>query len=241
MWSITHGEQPFPVISQVSLDGTTPNVPSVRKDPSLYTAEEKRIRKIDRLERSLLIRGIPNNIYSLIDMDKKEDGKKRDMSKVKCYNCKKEGHFSKDRRKAIVKDYNYFKIKMLHANKDSDDQVLLAKDLAWMEMSSDSEEELSANMAFTDKMENIISNSEENSSFDKDTIVEVSYYSSDSESESKFDETSDYSDKFELNYGLFVDKDDDQAFSMMQLNLSQNDHDESEIDHSESEDKDYFS
>nr|GEZ61156.1 hypothetical protein [Tanacetum cinerariifolium] len=28
--------------------------------------------------------------------DKKADEKKRDMSKVKCYNCKKEGHFSKD-------------------------------------------------------------------------------------------------------------------------------------------------
>nr|GEZ94313.1 integrase, catalytic region, zinc finger, CCHC-type, peptidase aspartic, catalytic [Tanacetum cinerariifolium] len=29
--------------------------------------------------------------------DKKADEKKRDMSKVKCYNCKKEGHFAKDK------------------------------------------------------------------------------------------------------------------------------------------------
>nr|GEX46390.1 hypothetical protein [Tanacetum cinerariifolium] len=39
--------------------------------------------------------------------DKKADEKKRDISKVKCYNCKKEGHFAKDCKKAKVKDYNY--------------------------------------------------------------------------------------------------------------------------------------
>ncbi|GJZ93110.1 hypothetical protein Tco_0665175 [Tanacetum coccineum] len=31
------------------------------------TAEEKKTRKIDRLARSLLIQGLPNDIYSLID------------------------------------------------------------------------------------------------------------------------------------------------------------------------------
>nr|GEW48469.1 hypothetical protein [Tanacetum cinerariifolium] len=35
--------------------------------------------------------------------DKKVDEKKRDMSKVKCYNCKKECHFSKDCKKAKAK------------------------------------------------------------------------------------------------------------------------------------------
>nr|GFC68781.1 hypothetical protein [Tanacetum cinerariifolium] len=71
--------------------------------------------------------------------DKKADEKKRDMSKVKCYNCKNEGHFAKDCKKAKVKDYNYYKIKMLLAKKDSDEQVLLAEDQAWMESSSDSD------------------------------------------------------------------------------------------------------
>ncbi|GJU92349.1 hypothetical protein Tco_1304772 [Tanacetum coccineum] len=41
---ITHGEQPLPVVTQVSLAGT-----------------------IDRLARPLLIQGLPNDIYSLID------------------------------------------------------------------------------------------------------------------------------------------------------------------------------
>nr|GEV61490.1 hypothetical protein [Tanacetum cinerariifolium] len=68
--------------------------------------------------------------------EKKVDEKKRGMSKVKCYNCKKEGHFSKDYKKAKVKDYEYYKIKMLLVKKDKDEQVLLAKDHAWMESSS---------------------------------------------------------------------------------------------------------
>nr|GFA85824.1 hypothetical protein [Tanacetum cinerariifolium] len=46
---------------------------------------------------------------------KKANEKKRDVSRVKCYNCKKEGHFSKDCKKAKVKDYEYYKTKMLLA------------------------------------------------------------------------------------------------------------------------------
>nr|GEV66418.1 hypothetical protein [Tanacetum cinerariifolium] len=60
--------------------------------------------------------------------EKKVDEKKRDMSKVKCYNYKKEGRFAKDCKKAKVKDYEYYKTKMLLAKKDKDKKVLLAKD-----------------------------------------------------------------------------------------------------------------
>nr|GFC11295.1 hypothetical protein [Tanacetum cinerariifolium] len=72
-------------------------------------------------------------------VEKKGDEKKGDMSRVKCYNCKKEGHFAKDCKKAKVKDYAYYKTKMLLAKKDKDEQVLLAEDQAWMESSSDSD------------------------------------------------------------------------------------------------------
>nr|GEY31908.1 hypothetical protein [Tanacetum cinerariifolium] len=85
--------------------------------------------------------------------DKKADEKKRDISKVKCYNCKNEGHFAKDCKKANVKDYNYYKTKMLLAKKDSDEQVLLAEDQAWMESSSDSDQEINANMVFMAQIE----------------------------------------------------------------------------------------
>nr|GFC54036.1 hypothetical protein [Tanacetum cinerariifolium] len=96
--------------------------------------------------------------------DKKADEKKRDMSKVKCYNCKKEGHFSKDCKKAKVKDYNYYKIKMFLAKKYSDEQVLLAEDQAWMESSSDSDQEINANMVFMAQIEKVLSDSDESSS-----------------------------------------------------------------------------
>nr|GEX04601.1 hypothetical protein [Tanacetum cinerariifolium] len=102
-------------------------------------------------------------------VEKKDDEKKQDMSKVKCYNCKKEGHFKKDCKKAKVKDYEYYKTKMLPAKKDKEEQVLLAEDHAWMESSKAS------------------------SSSADDKISEVSYYLSESESESEY-ETSEYYD-----------------------------------------------
>nr|GFA99361.1 hypothetical protein [Tanacetum cinerariifolium] len=79
----------------------------------------------------------------------KDDEKKRDMGRVKCYNCKKEGHFAKDCKNAKVKDYEYYKIKMLLAKKDKDEQVRLAEDQAWMELSkassSSADEKISEN------------------------------------------------------------------------------------------------
>ncbi|GKA25999.1 retrovirus-related pol polyprotein from transposon TNT 1-94 [Tanacetum coccineum] len=364
--SITHGEQPLPVVAQVTLAGTAPSTPPTLKDPKYWTAEEKRIRRINHLARSLLIQGLPNGIYSLIDSndtaqelwdalekqmcgseygeqdrkaailyeyetfkatkgdqlldtylhylqflnnlqpewkqygtlmrqtknlmdinidalynilkknqgdvneamgykkkavmatldplalvaektkvsksrekvvvqskskgsddedisdlkkiitllakafnrkkyyakptnnnlrtslassstnkkpryvksekkkeDKKADEKKQDMSKVKCYNCKKEGHFAKDCKKAKVKDYNYYKTKMLLAKKDDDEQVLFAEDQAWMESSSDLDQEISANMVFMAKMEKVLLDSKESSSSAKETITEI--------------------------------------------------------------------
>nr|GFA27964.1 hypothetical protein [Tanacetum cinerariifolium] len=86
-------------------------------------------------------------------VEKKADEKKRDLSKVKCYNCKKEGHFAKECKKAKIKDYNYYKTKMLLAKKDSDEEVLLVVDQAWLESISDSDQEINANMVFMAQIE----------------------------------------------------------------------------------------
>nr|GEU70873.1 retrotransposon protein, putative, Ty3-gypsy subclass [Tanacetum cinerariifolium] len=139
---------------------------------------------------------------------KKADEKRQDMSRVKCYNYKKEGHFAKDCKKVKVKDYDYYKTNMLLAKKDKDEQVLLAEDQAWMESSSDSDQEINANMVFMAQIEKVLSDSEASSSSANEKIFEVSYYLSESESESEF-ETSKYYDN-STNYGLFLNSDDDQ-------------------------------
>ncbi|GKD60759.1 retrovirus-related pol polyprotein from transposon TNT 1-94, partial [Tanacetum coccineum] len=63
-------------------------------------------------------------------------------------------------------------------------------------------------MVFMAKMEKVLLDSEESSLSVEETIAEVSYYTSKSESESEY-ETSEYYDNSK-NYGLFVDNDDDQ-------------------------------
>nr|GFC83737.1 hypothetical protein [Tanacetum cinerariifolium] len=79
---------------------------------------------------------------------KKDDEKKRDISKVKCCNCKKEGHFAKDCKKA---------------------------------------KEINANMVFMAQIEKVLSDSEASSSSADEKIYEVSYYLSESESESEYE------------------------------------------------------
>nr|GEV01920.1 hypothetical protein [Tanacetum cinerariifolium] len=170
---------------------------------------------------------------------KKDDEKKRAMSKVKCYNCKKEGHFAKDCKKVKVKDYEYYKIKMLLAKKDKDEQVLLDEDQAWMESSSDSNQEINANMVFMAQIEKVLLDSEASSLSTDDKISEVAYYLSESESEPEY-ETSEYYDNT-TTYGLFVNDNDDQEifydFENFHENLieSQIDHNELAVDHNDSE------
>nr|GFB50739.1 hypothetical protein [Tanacetum cinerariifolium] len=180
-------------------------------------------------------------------VEKKVDEKKHDVSRVKCYNCKKEGHFAKDCKKAKVKDYEYYKTKVLLAKKDKDEQVLLSEDQAWMESSSDSDQKINANMVFMAQIEKVLSDSEASSSSADENIFEVSYYLSESESEFEF-ETSEYYDN-STNYGIFVNNDDDQeifhdAIESASENFienhidSQKGYDTSDVDHNDSEEKD---
>nr|GFC38444.1 hypothetical protein [Tanacetum cinerariifolium] len=171
---------------------------------------------------------------------KNDDEKKRDMSRVKCYNYKKEGHFAKDCKKAKVKDYEYYKTKILLAKKEKDKQVLLDEDQAWMESSSDLDQEINANMVFMAQIEKVLSDSEATSSFANEKISDVSYYLSESESKSEF-KTLEYYDN-STNYGLFMNNDDDQeifhdAIEYASENFIENhidfqkDYDKSDVDH----------
>nr|GEX19986.1 retrovirus-related Pol polyprotein from transposon TNT 1-94 [Tanacetum cinerariifolium] len=68
--SIKNGDQPLPRVTQVSINGTTSTEQPPLKDKSMWSDQEKRIQKIDHLARSLLIQGLPNDIYSLINSNK---------------------------------------------------------------------------------------------------------------------------------------------------------------------------
>ncbi|GKF77311.1 hypothetical protein Tco_0229781, partial [Tanacetum coccineum] len=77
----------------------------ILKDPKPYTVEEKRIRKIDRLARSLLIQRLPNDIYSLIYSN--------DTTKELCDALKRQmrgSEFGEQDRKVFVQyEYETFK------------------------------------------------------------------------------------------------------------------------------------
>nr|GEX04889.1 hypothetical protein [Tanacetum cinerariifolium] len=135
------------------------------------------------------------------------------------------------------------------SKKDSDEQVLLAEDQAWMESSSDSDQEINANMVFMAQIEKVLSESDESSSSAEETIAEVAYYTTESESGSEF-KTSEYYDN-STKYGLFVNNDDDQeifhdAIESASENFienhidSQKDYDKSEVDHNESKEKEHL-
>nr|GEZ63916.1 hypothetical protein [Tanacetum cinerariifolium] len=68
--SIKNGNQPLPRVTQVSIARTSSTEQPHLKDKSMWSDQEKRIQNIDRLARSLLIQGISNDIYSLIDSNK---------------------------------------------------------------------------------------------------------------------------------------------------------------------------
>nr|GFA25224.1 hypothetical protein [Tanacetum cinerariifolium] len=123
---------------------------SANKKQEFVKSDDKKVEKKDDKKKQDMSKSA-NKKQEFVKSDdkkveKKDDEKKKDMSKVKSYNCKKEGHFAKDCKKAKVKDYNYYKTKMLLSKKDSDEQVLLAEDQAWMESSSDADQEINANM-----------------------------------------------------------------------------------------------
>nr|GEW48998.1 RNA-directed DNA polymerase, eukaryota [Tanacetum cinerariifolium] len=63
---IKNDDQPLPLVTQVSIAETSSTEQPPLKDKFMWSDQEKKIQKIDRLARSLLIQGLPNDIYSLI-------------------------------------------------------------------------------------------------------------------------------------------------------------------------------
>nr|GEY22484.1 hypothetical protein [Tanacetum cinerariifolium] len=239
--SIQNGDQPLPVIVEVSLAGTTQNAAHTLKDPKFWTAEEKKTRKIDRLARSLLIQGLPNEIYSLIDSNKTA----KDLWDALERQMRGSEYGAQDRKaqnQGDVNDALGYKKKVVAVTSDplalitEKTKVRNHKEKVKVQIESKGSDD-----------EDI--NSDESSLSAEETIVEVAYYTSESESESEY-ETSEYYDN-STNYGLFVNNNDDQeifhnAIESASENFienhiySQKDYDTSEVDHNDFEEKEHL-
>nr|GEV55133.1 hypothetical protein [Tanacetum cinerariifolium] len=101
-------------------------------------------------------------------------------------------------KKAKVKDRNYYKTKMLLAKKDSDEQVLLAEYQAWMESSSDSNQEINANMVFMAQSEKVLSDSDESSSSAEETIAEKHIEKTNQQTKDLVNQNKDLKDKYDV-------------------------------------------
>nr|GFB51445.1 hypothetical protein [Tanacetum cinerariifolium] len=276
------------------------------KDKSMWSDQEKKVQKIDRLARSLLIQGLPNDIYSLINSDKtakdlwdalarhmlgseygEQDRKAAVLYEYETFKATKEESlldtyiqylqvindlkkcgYSKDnyvndamgsKKKTVVVTFDPLalitektkvskskEIVVVSSDSEGSEADDFTEDQTWMESSSDLDQEINANMVFMAQIDKVLSDSEASSSSADEKISEVSYYLSESESESEF-ETSEYYDN-STNFGLFVNNDDDQeifhdAVESASENFIENhidfqkDYDKSDVDHNDSEEK----
>nr|GFB63277.1 hypothetical protein [Tanacetum cinerariifolium] len=71
----------------------------------MWSDQEKRIQKIDRLARSLLIQGLPNDIYSLIDSNKTA----KDLWDALTRHMLGSEYGEQDRKAAVLYEYETFK------------------------------------------------------------------------------------------------------------------------------------
>nr|GEW27885.1 integrase, catalytic region, zinc finger, CCHC-type, peptidase aspartic, catalytic [Tanacetum cinerariifolium] len=332
---IQNGDHPFPIVAQVSLVGTAPNVIPTLKDPNNKTAKDlwnalerqmrgseygeqdrkaailyeyetfkatKREQLLDTYLRYLQVINdlkkcgykkdncelnykFLNNLqpewkqYALVaektkvskrkekveiqtESERSDDDDISDLKKItalltKAFNRKKfyakptnnnlrtsSASSSANKKQEYVKSVEKKEDKKVDEKKRD-----MSKDQAWMESNSDSDQEINANMVFMAKIEKVLSDSDESFSSAKETIAEVAYYTSESESESEY-ETLEYYDN-STNYGLFVNDNEDQeifhdAIKSASENFienhidSQKDYDKSEVDHNDSEKKDHL-
>nr|GFB69206.1 hypothetical protein [Tanacetum cinerariifolium] len=78
---------------------------SIKNDKSIWSDQEKRVQKIDRLARSLLIQRLPKDIYSLIDSNKTV----KDLWDALTRHMLGFEYGEQDRKSAVLYEYETFK------------------------------------------------------------------------------------------------------------------------------------
>nr|GEV23242.1 hypothetical protein [Tanacetum cinerariifolium] len=103
--SIKNGDQPLPRVTQVCIAETSTTEQPPLKDKSTWSDQEKKIQKIDRLARSLMIQGLPNDMYSLIDSNKTA----KDLWDALARHMLGSEYGEQDRKAAVLYEYETFK------------------------------------------------------------------------------------------------------------------------------------
>nr|GEV91461.1 retrovirus-related Pol polyprotein from transposon TNT 1-94 [Tanacetum cinerariifolium] len=103
--SIKNSDQPLPRVTQVSIAGTLSTEQPPLKGKSIWSDQEKKIQKIDRLARSFLIQGLLNDIYSLIDNNKTA----KDLWDALDRHMLGSEYSEQDRKAAVLYEYKTFK------------------------------------------------------------------------------------------------------------------------------------
>nr|GFC11411.1 hypothetical protein [Tanacetum cinerariifolium] len=94
--SIKNGDQPLPRVTQVSIAGSSSTEQPHLKDKSMWSDQEKKIQKINRL---------PNDIYSLIDNNKTA----KDLWDALARHMLGSEYGEQDRKAAVLYEYETFK------------------------------------------------------------------------------------------------------------------------------------
>nr|GEX35886.1 hypothetical protein [Tanacetum cinerariifolium] len=238
---INNGDQPLPVIAPVSLARTAQNAPPTLKYPNDSNKTAKDL--WDALERQMQKVEVQSESKESDDEDI-SDLKKITALLAKAFNRKK--YYAKPTNNNLRTSLAFS-----FANKKPEyvKSVEKKKDKKADEKKRDMSKEINANMVFMAQIKKVLLDSEESSSSAEETIAEVAYYTSESESEYEF-ETSEYYDN-STNYGLFVNNDDDQeifhdAIESASENFienhidSQKDYDKSKVDHNDYEEKEHL-
>nr|GFA91369.1 hypothetical protein [Tanacetum cinerariifolium] len=103
--SIKNSDQPLPRVTQVSIAKTSSTEQPPLKDKYMWSDQEKNIQKIDHLARSLLIQGLSNSIYSLIDSNKTT----KDLWDALARHMLGSEYGEQDRKVAVLYEYETFK------------------------------------------------------------------------------------------------------------------------------------
>nr|GEX93029.1 hypothetical protein [Tanacetum cinerariifolium] len=191
--SIKNDDKPLPRVTQVSIAETSSTEQPSLKDKSMWPDQEK---KYGEQERKAAV------LYEYVTFKATEGELLLDtyIRYLQVINDLKKCGYSKDNycKKVKVKDYEYYKTKMLLAKKDKDEQVLLAEDQAWMESSSDSDQEINANMVFKAQIEKVLSDSEVSSSSANEKIYEKRVKKANQQSKDFNNQNKDLQDKYDV-------------------------------------------